>query len=849
MPTPKPFYGFVSGEVAPDFYGRTDLTKFDLGVSEAYNFYVDYRGGLVYRGGLEFTAPLKGNDPVRLFKFGALNDDYILVLGHLYMRFVRSGGYLLESAKTITALTAATTGVVTAAAHGYSTGDWVYLSGVVGPIELNQRYFEVGAVTTNTFQLLSPEAEAINTSSFDAWTSGGTVAKVVTIPTPFTGPSLKDIKATQRRSVEMRFTSLDYPRYRLLYTSDTSWTLSEIITSPNIAAPTGVALSPSDAGTAGVAFAVTAVVDSIEGIPSSYAINRLSVDYANETAGSMKVTWDAVPLADSYNIYRSLLLPSGEDVTTGQELGYLGRSFGPQFTDNNIIPDFTKSPPQFLNPFDDDNNPRAFTMFQQRETYAGTLTEPMGLWAGKPGALDNFDVSSIVNASDSYSFTFDGTEVDPIYHLLTLRSGLLVFNASSITLLRAEEGTAVSGINALAEPQAYRGVSSVEPLLIDLDVLFVQRKSTALNAMVYTEYTNSFSMQDISVLSSHLFGEGRRITRMQWVAEPYKLLYSVKEDGSCTITTYERTQEVFGFAQMWTKGLFKDLLAVEEGGRDLFYTVVERFINGKYVQYLERSRQRNFNLSEDFWGVDSGLEYIRSTPNARLTFSGNTNSITITASSSVFVSANVGDIIYAYGGKMEVTAFTSGTVITATVLRAFTKLSPETSGQPLQAAQGVWEIGAPVSELTNLWHLEGEDVSVLADGSVYLDQRITGGRLALPQPATKITVGIPYVGRVKTLPVNLRQQATEGLRKNIKGVSTRLKGTRGLAIGTTTEDLQEYANRTDEDWGEAINALDEVVYQHLNSGWDEDQQVIYQQSYPLPAAILSTVFDVELGDD
>ena len=27
----KPIYGFVAGEVSPDFYGRTDLTKYDLG--------------------------------------------------------------------------------------------------------------------------------------------------------------------------------------------------------------------------------------------------------------------------------------------------------------------------------------------------------------------------------------------------------------------------------------------------------------------------------------------------------------------------------------------------------------------------------------------------------------------------------------------------------------------------------------------------------------------------------------------------------------------------------------------------------------------------------------------------
>jgi hypothetical protein len=929
MPTPKPIYGFVAGEVSPDFYGRTDLTKFELGVATAKNFYVNYRGGLDFRGGTEFVAPLKNTTAVRLFKFGALDDDYVLVFGDLYMRFARSGGYLLEAAKTITGLTAATTGVVTAVAHGYSTGDWIYLSGVVGPIELNQRYFEVGSVTTDTFELLSPASVAIDTSTFDAWASGGTVAKVVTITTPFTAATLEGIKVTQRRSVEMRITSLDYPRHKLVYTNDTTWTLTEMVTSPSGAAPDNLVLTASGSGTAGMAFAITSVVDSIESAPSPYEIKANSVDYSN-TAGSLKVTWDGVPLAQSYNIYRSLLLPIGADITKAQELGYLGRSFGPQFTDNNITPDFTKSPPQFYNPFADGeltyievttagtgydnadtvivtdgtgtgfagypvinaaggiigvvitnggtgygsptvtfsdngggtdavatatvgpltgNNPRAFAMFQQREAYAGTINEPMGLWAAKPGTIDNFDVSSIINAGDAYSFTFDGVEVDPVYHLLTLRSGLLAFSSSQITLLRAEDGIAVSGINALAEPQAYKGVSSVEPILIDLDVLFVQRKSTALNAMVYTEYTNSFTMQDISVLSGHLFGEGRRITRMQWVAEPNKLLYSVKEDGSCTITTYERAQEVFGFTQMWTAGLFKDLLAIEEDGRDVFYTVVERNVNGEYVNYLERSHQRALDLTEDFWGVDAGLRYTLATPNTQLSFSGITGSITVTASGAVFSAGNVGDIIYANGGKLEITAYTSTTVVTATLLRVFSKLMPESTTRPLRAEYPLWEMGTPVQTLTNLWHLEGETVSVLADGDAILEQTVSGGSITLDLPATKITVGLAYAGLVVTLPVNLMQQITEGKRKSVKGVSTRLRGTRGLAVGTSENDLVEYPNRTDEDWGESINPLSEVNYQHINSGWEEDQQVVYKQAYPLPASILSLVFDVDVGDD
>jgi hypothetical protein len=300
---------------------------------------------------------------------------------------------------------------------------------------------------------------------------------------------------------------------------------------------------------------------------------------------------------------------------------------------------------------------------------------------------------------------------------------------------------------------------------------------------------------------------------------------------------------------MWTAGLFKDLLAIEEDGRDVFYTVVERNVNGEYVNYLERSHQRALDLTEDFWGVDAGLRYTLATPNTQLSFSGITGSITVTASGAVFSAGNVGDIIYANGGKLEITAYTSTTVVTATLLRVFSKLMPESTTRPLRAEYPLWEMGTPVQTLTNLWHLEGETVSVLADGDAILEQTVSGGSITLDLPATKITVGLAYAGLVVTLPVNLMQQITEGKRKSVKGVSTRLRGTRGLAVGTSENDLVEYPNRTDEDWGESINPLSEVNYQHINSGWEEDQQVVYKQAYPLPASILSLVFDVDVGDD
>ena len=47
-------FAFIAGEISPTLFGRSDLTKYDLGMAEAHNFFVDYRGGLSSRPGFEF---------------------------------------------------------------------------------------------------------------------------------------------------------------------------------------------------------------------------------------------------------------------------------------------------------------------------------------------------------------------------------------------------------------------------------------------------------------------------------------------------------------------------------------------------------------------------------------------------------------------------------------------------------------------------------------------------------------------------------------------------------------------------------------------------------------------------
>src|SRR5690349_12753501 len=112
-------YAFIAGEISPTLFGRSDLTKYDLGMAEAHNFFVDYRGGLSSRPGFQFCDFVKADDLDTRYAEFAFSPDientYLVLFGDEYIRFLQDGGYVLEDPLTITNVAGA---VLTSAAHG-----------------------------------------------------------------------------------------------------------------------------------------------------------------------------------------------------------------------------------------------------------------------------------------------------------------------------------------------------------------------------------------------------------------------------------------------------------------------------------------------------------------------------------------------------------------------------------------------------------------------------------------------------------------------------------------------------------------------------------------------------------
>ncbi len=936
MGTPVIQTSFAAGEVSPTLYGRVDLSKYKSGAARMRNFYVDYKGGASRRHGLEFIDEgYKSDYPIRLIPFQfSTTQTYVLEFGQNYMRVIKDGAYVLTAPNTITGISKANPGVVTSVAHGFVTGDWVYIEGVVGMTEVNGRTFRVGTTGPNTFELQNTDTTGFSTLSFTTYSSGGTAYKYYTLVTPYLGADLELLKWTQNADT-MTLVHPDYAPRNLTRTDHDAWTLTNIVPAAGIAAPVITAATASAAGTAAYRYQVTAVsATGEESVASNDGYITAAVDIT-ATAGANTITWGVVSGAAYYNIYRSPVARNSAAVPIGVDCGYIGSSYGTQFVDSNVTPDFAQSPPRRYDPFmpgqvlsvtitaggagyvqstatvtfagdgtgalgvpiivggavvgviitDPGRNyttatatfsaggatgtvvlgpisgtyPGVTTYFQQRQWFAASTNYPETLWASKVGAYENFDRSSPITDSDSLELTISSSQVNDIKSLIAMPGGLVVLSGSGAWQVSGgDQNNAVTPKTAVASAQAYNGCSDVPPIVINYDILYVQSKGSIVRDLAYNFFANIYTGTDISILSNHLF-DPRRIVEWAWAEEPHKLIWCVRDDGIMLSLTYLKDQEVFGWARHDTRGRAKSVTTITEGQTDSVYFVVERVIGGRTVKYIERilcqsipdfesptAVTTNTGVDDVFY-VDCGLKTDLVYPAADVTVNAASGNITVTANVAVFSAGDVGSAFRMGGGMGTVTAYNSPTEIEVDLLYNITDVVPDTT-TPWPAPEGSWSLTPKFTVIGGLWHLEGEEVQVLADGSVVEGLVVTNGEITLPEEASLVSVGLGYTSQLQTLDLEVGDQTMQGKFKRLAGLAIKVHHGRGWKYGPTWDNLKE-VKQSGPTAGRPQPLISGNTYQLMPASWNVEGRICIQQDYPLPLSILAVVPEVTVGSD
>lgn len=139
---------FSKGEFGPELYGRVDIPQYSSGVKEGLNFLIQRYGGAAFRPGFRFAGEVDDKDTAyRLSAFQySIDQAYILLHGDEQTRFFAEGGFVVEVDLRIMAATKAAQAVLEITNHEYLVGERLWIDGITGMVELNNRFVTVVAV-------------------------------------------------------------------------------------------------------------------------------------------------------------------------------------------------------------------------------------------------------------------------------------------------------------------------------------------------------------------------------------------------------------------------------------------------------------------------------------------------------------------------------------------------------------------------------------------------------------------------------------------------------------------------------------------------------------------------------
>lgn len=287
---------FSGGELSPRLDGRVDIKKFSSGCRVLENFTVVPHGGARKRSGSRFIIEQIADDDVILVPFQYnVEQSYVVMFAPSYCWFFKDGGAITQTPVTITGATQANPTGITAPSHGLSNGDRVVISGVSGMTELNNRQFIVASAGTNTFEL-----QGVDSTGYDAYVSGGTAAEIVSLATTYAESELQELRFAQSNDT-LFITHKSHPLRKLTRTSHTSWSLSEpsITTGPfrTINGTESLIITPSGFSAAATGFGTHVVGETCTLLASGdvFASGHVgSLWRLNETGGAVGIAGAAL---------------------------------------------------------------------------------------------------------------------------------------------------------------------------------------------------------------------------------------------------------------------------------------------------------------------------------------------------------------------------------------------------------------------------------------------------------------------------------------------------------------------------------------------------------------------------
>ena len=154
---------------------------------------------------------------------------------------------------------------------------------------------------------------------------------------------------------------------------------------------------------------------------------------------------------------------------------------------------------------------------------------------------------------------------------------------------------------------------------------------------------------------------------------------------------------------------------------------------------------------------------------------------------------------------------------------------------------GLTYSGSAATSISGLNHLEGQSVSILANGATHPNKTVSSGAISLDFSVTKAHIGLGFNSTLQTMRIEAggTEGTAQGKTKRIHEVVLRLFRTVGVKVGSSETELDRIPFRSSAQAMTAAIPLftgDKEI--EFRGGFDTDGFVVIQQDQPLPLTVI-----------
>lgn len=529
--------------------------------------------------------------------------------------------------------------------------------------------------------------------------------------------------------------------------------------------------------------------------------------------------------------------------------------------------------------------PQAIAFHQDRKFLAGCPAYPAEIDGSYVGQYENFSPSGssfAITDANAIQRTLTSSKKNPIVWLKSDTNGLLAGATDyEWKITPSNQAAALTPTNFNAAPTGNFGSYNADSVQAGHTSLYIQKGQRRIRELNYFYQVDTYRSTDLAELADHITSPG--LKRLAVQKESVPVVWGLRTDGKLISMSYSRDDVSLqvGWAQHVIGGksdsaatapVIKTLAVIPspDGTYDNLWMAVQRYINGTSVltvEYMADHFEDDDKVENAFYvdcggsydnpitvtGIASGTSAIVTTNTSHLLVAGDAitvrkvvglNSSVVDADGNTFSSSLVN---YRF--------FTVGTTSATTLyLKDYESSEVNPTGYSSYFSGG--EIRKLVQTISGATWLKNETVSVLADGKIHNDVIVnSAGVFTLEYPAATIQFGYKYKSQGRTLRRDAGSQdgSAIGKRKKPTRAAFMLHNVGEIQVGPTFERLSPI-NEVQTFMADVTPAntagllFSGVTRDSLESRFDFDGQISFEQSAPLPGMVQTVTVMMETND-